>query len=170
MLPDPAAAEKVDRELSQIRSKFPAVSDIQHNRRWIPGQVLTTKINQDQILKLNSSEFGPLNHVEKIDVMPFFTVAVISFTKPYSPPVVSKQIEKELGIPFTPNAVYYEYEVDNIGYRSSNSTYIFKRGTGMCKDNCPARYLWEFKIDESGEPTLVREWSVPQNGERVIIY
>lgn len=170
LLPDPAAVAKVERELSLIRTKFPVVAEIKHNRKWIPGQVLTTRISQENISKLNSSSFGPLKHVEKIDVMPFFFVTVLSFNKPYSPPVLSAQLGMELGVPLTPNAVYYEYEVDNVGYRSVNSTYIFKKGTGMCKDNCTERYLWEFIIDESGNPKLLKEWSVPQNGERVVIY
>lgn len=169
LLPDADAVAKVERELSTIRSDFPVVEQITHNRKWIPGQVLTTKITQEQISQINSSSYGPLKHIEKLDVRPFFFVTILSFDKPYSPTVLSKKLESEFGIAFTPNAVYYEYEVDNIGYKSANSTYIFKKGTGMCKENCPDRYLWEFLV-ENGNPTLMKEWRVPQNGERVVIY
>ncbi|ODM86755.1 hypothetical protein Ocin01_19927 [Orchesella cincta] len=169
LLPLPELTAKVSKDLEEIRSNFPVVRNITHNRKWIPGQVLSTKIRMEQIDQLNSSSYGPLTNVEKIDVKPFFFISVISFNKPYSPPVLCEKLESEFGFPCTPNIVYYEYEVDNISYRMSNSTYIFKKGTGMCKDNCEDRLLWEFLIDNNGTASLVKEWSIPQNGERVII-
>lgn len=169
-MPDTSVVSKVDAELSAIRSKYPAVRDIKHFPKWTPGQVLTTRISQDQISNVNQSSYGPLKYVEKIDVMPFFYVTVLTFEKPYSAKVLAGRLEKEFGFPCTPNTIYYEYEVDNITYRMGNSTYVFKKGTGMCSSNCPDRYLWEFAIDGSGNAEMIKEWSVPQNGERVIIY
>ncbi|CAL8142327.1 unnamed protein product [Orchesella dallaii] len=169
LLPFPDLTAKVEKDVAEIRSKFPEIRNITHNRKWIPGQVLSTRIRQEQIEKLNTSSYGPLTKVEKIDVKPFFVITVMSFNKPYSPPVLCQKLEGEFGFPCTSNIVYYEYEVDNIAYRMSNSTYVFKKGTGMCKENCEDRLLWEFLVDENGSPSLVQEWVVPQNGERVVI-
>lgn len=172
LLPDAEKVAQVEKELSLIRDKFSAIKEIKHHRKWIPGQVLTTKIGTEQLALVNNSAFGPLKHIERIDVMPFFSVTVLTFDKPYSPAVLASQLESEFGFRCTPNTVYYEYEVDNITYRPMNSTYnyIFKKGTGVCNENCPARYLWEFNVDEAGDPKLVQEWVVPQDGQRVIIY
>jgi len=170
MLPYPEEVSKVERDVSLIRGKFSEIRDIKHNRKWIPGQVLTTRITGEQLAQVNSSEYGPLKYIEKIDVMPFFYVTVLTFDKPYSPPMLAAKLESQFGFPCTPNTVYYEYEVDNITYRMSNSTYVFKQGTGVCKDDCRDRYLWEFTVDEGGNATLEQEWVVPQDGQRVIIY
>jgi hypothetical protein len=197
LLPPADLANKITEELKLIRYKYRIVSKINHQRKWVPGQLISTRITEQQIRALNqSTTYGPLEDVKTIDLLPFYIVTILSFNKPYNPIVLAEKLSFKYGFSSSPNTVYFDG--NDIFYDESNSTYIFKRGlvqegqedcmgedkiinrrTGggggagafLSTEGCAPtdkKHFWEFFVSsETGSVSLVNEYDIDVDGKKV---
>jgi hypothetical protein len=145
-----------------------------HQRKWVPGQLITTRITQEQIRQVNiSKEFGPLVDVITIDLLPFYIVTTLSFSEPYNPLPLGEMLKFQYGFTSSPNTVYYDG--DDIFYDFSTKTYIFKQLTctkpdmdGLCDEiqTESKKHYWEFVVSDDGNVRLVKEYDIGADGNR----
>jgi len=161
LLPPKELSEKISHELKLIKYKYRVVSKINHQRKWIPGELISTRITDEQIRALNqSTNYGPLEGVKTIDLLPFYIVTILSFNKPYNPVVLSEKLSFTYGFSSSPNTVYFDG--NDIFYDESNSTYIFKRGLeGEGHEDCmlteDMRITHRRRVTSSGNSRLPGE-------------
>lgn len=173
LLPPPKLSEKISKELKLIKYKYRVVNKINHQRKWIPGQLISTRITPEQIRHVNQSEFGPLEDVQTIDLLPFYIVTTLSFSKPYNPVVLGEMLSFHYGFSSSPNTVYFDG--NDIFYDVSSSTYIFKKGPDDCMldvEECSdkdKKHFWEFVVsEEDGSVRLVKEYDIDAEGKKSI--
>lgn len=183
LLPPPELSQKISDELKLIKYKYRVVSKISHQRKWVPGELISTKITAEQIRQVNSSsEYGPLVNVTTIDLLPFYIVSILSFNKPYNPLVLGEMLKFQYGFSSSPNSVYYDG--DDIFYDLSSKTYIFKRRgcvdqEAVSTDSPPPRrrndgvtcgedskHYWEFVVTDDDNVRLVKEYDIDGDGNR----
>lgn len=110
-------------------------------------------------------------------------MTILSFDKPYNPLALGELLKFQYGFSSSPNTVYWDG--NDVFYDGSSKTYIFKRkgcaqeevvvspGGGLirnevvgCAEGEEDKHYWEFKVEDEGTPTLVKEYDIDGDGNR----
>jgi len=152
-LPDPLEIGKFAAKIVSIRQNFPRVAKVLNCGRWKLGQVEVSDFNEAVREKINKSPYGPIQAIMEREGQN----AIIMFSKPYNPKVVSKHF-KELGVK-SREIWMRNGDFGHIEYDPEQKTYTFREGYDNCKPNCVDNHFWVFKFDAEGNPKLDSEYA-----------
>lgn len=156
MLAPEALVQRVDKDLQAIRAKYPAVADVHHTAKWVPGMILLNDASKEKLDLISKSTYGPSEaHAIFQD-----TIYTVTFSKPYNPIKLAEILKNEFGIDkVEPNGMIGSSSSIILSSEpSGKNTYVFTKGWGDCIAGCINKHYWKFTIGpENSVVELVEE-------------
>ncbi len=153
LLPSNTLSQTVEKDLKDIRSKFPAVADITHTPKWHPAKLILSNVQTETRDKIHKSPYGPIYHY------PLVGNTLVYFERPYNAPKLAKLLEEEFQIArvISNQVTERTSAITLTGEAFGNRTYIFYKGIGYCTPACKYRQYITFTVNPEDNSIQIQD-------------